>query len=403
MSGSGDFVRATMKKQGFDAKLTQKGKVMVKMSQFNVLHLVIEGQQVFAYFGINDILLVDNLDQSGYRVTFQRPLYSEHDSTRVCWKTLERDCFMLPDSVYFERKDRIRDFDFLQCGLMVQTTENTRFMYPVSKKWSPYFAKGTKFKVVAHDEHTAEIMLQPETGGPEIQLHRTNAHFLQKVQEQSPEDLPANDGVGTAEAMLPSDVQELRAVVREQAQLVQGMQENYQHLFALHETSLKRRVAQATGAGESLPSSILEEQAQLVQGMRKNYQHLFAMHQTSLKRRIAQATGAGESPPSSILEELLQMAMCPFLAETPEPSDLGVLENGQLVSLSNWAEYTSRRPDPTTRKCPLTRDTITQKPIVCRALRDMVEVLQSMKQEQQKESAATDVDGASSDAKRRKL
>ena len=359
MSGSGDFVRATMKKQEFDAKLQQKGKVKVKMSQFNVLLLVIEGQQVFAYFGINDILLVDNLDQSGYRVTFQRPLYSGHSSTRVCWKTLERDCFMLPDSVYFDRKDRIQDFDFLQCGLMVQTTEKTRFMYPVGRKWSPYFAKGTKFKVVAHDEHTAEIMLQPETGGPEIQLHRTNAHFLQKVQEQSPEDLPANDGVGKAEAMLPSDVQELRAVVREQAQLVQGMQENYQHLFALHETSLKRRVAQATGAGESLPSSILEE--------------------------------------------LLQMAMCPFLAETPEPSDLGVLENGQLVSLSNWAEYTSRLPDPTTRKCPLTRDTITQKPIKCLALQNMLEALQSMHQEQQKESAATDVDGASSDAKRRKL
>lgn len=399
MSRQTQFVRPKMERIAFDALLREKGKILIKMNRFNCLEIVhVEGEKCFAYFGMNDTMLVDNVNEKGlYRVNFQRPLDDTgHTCTRLSWEALEDAFFMLPNKTYFDRKPRIQNI-FLQPGAIVKTTEETQFMYVSDKKWSPYFPKGMKFKVMARDEHTSEIILQPQGGGRTIQLHLTNAHFFQEVPEQSPEDLPAKDGAGKAEVALASEVKEMKALLQEQSQLLDFQEQQYERLFK-HKTSLTRRIPQGTGARE------FQEQAQLLKLQEERYQKLFTIHQTSLNRRFAEATGAREQLPSSIIQELLQGAMCPFLADTPDPSDTGVLQNGQLVSRSSWNTYVSKLPENTTPLCPFTREEITQKKVItCPSLQFFIEVLQRMDNEQQKKSADVHDDEAPSHAKKRKL
>ncbi len=332
----------------------------VRMERFGYIPMRSSSSAFDAYFGVNDKMRAFKVDANKYQLKLEAPLYYGQQSIYVCWETLEQNFIQLPDQTSFSIQARSADTGFFQPGALVRMTEVGRFVYVGTNQWSPSYAEGSVFQVEARDDDFADIILQPQAGGRPLQIHLTNARFFKPVTEKSPEDLPANDGNGKAEAMLPSDVQELQALIQEQARLLDHTE--------------------------------------------KKYRDLFTMYQTSLQRRLAQATGAGEALASSTLDKLLEMAMCPFLNEWPKASDMGVLENGQIVSLSQWHEYLSKLPKNTTPKCPLTRDEMTNKtPIVCPALRNITEVLQRMRKEQQETSAAVDVDGAPSDAKRRRV
>lgn len=332
----------------------------VRMKKFGCISIRTSSQAFDAYFGVNDTMRAFKVDADKYQLKFEAQLYHGQQSIYVGWETLEKNFIQLPDETPFSMQGRSADTGFLQPGALVRMTEEGQFVYVGTKQWSPVYAKGSVFEVVARDKNFADVILQPQAGGRPLQIHLTNARFLKPVTKKSPEDLPANDGNGKAEAMLPSDVLELQALIQEQARLLDHTE--------------------------------------------KKYRDLFTTNQTSLQRRLAQATGAGEALASSTLDELLEMLMCPFLNDWPKASDIGVLENGQIVSLSEWHEYLSKLPQGTTPICPLTRDEITNKtPIVCPPLRNIAEVLQMMHNEQQKKSAAVDVDGAPLAAKRRRV
>lgn len=352
----------------------------MKLRNFNRIEIDVPHSSgtIAAYYNTNDIFEVIDVNARGYCVVLPEPLSNGVCRVRLAWDDLEDDFFSVPNRIDVSQRRNHVDDEFLQPGATVCATEEVRFWNGPAGTWSPYYFEGFMFKVLRRDDATDEIILEPEAGDLHIQLHLTNWRFFKEVQEKSPEDLPTNDGVGKAEGMLPSNVQELQALIQEQAQLLEHGEQKYSQLLTMHETSLKN--------GE------------------EKYSELFTIHQTSLKRRIAQATGAGESLPSSIVDDLLATFMCPFLNAPPEASDTVFLENGQLVSQSRWDAYLSRLPPDTTPICPLTRDKITQRqPISCPTLRYMSEALQRMCKEQQESSLPVDVDGAPSDGKRRKV
>lgn len=190
----------------------------------------------------------------------------------------------------------------------------------------------------------------------------------------------------------------MKALLQEQSQLLDFQEQQYQILLNAWKTSLTTRNPQGTAARE------FQEQAQLLKLEEERYRKLFTAYQTFTKRRITQTAGASELLPSFIIKRLLEGAMCPFLADTPEPSDTGVLQNGQLVSKSEWKTYVSKLPDNTNPLCPLTREEITQKKVItCPSLQFFIEELQRMDNEQQKKSADVHDDEGPSHAKRRKL
>lgn len=355
-----EFFRPPLVKSTFDDKLRMCRFATVRMKKFGCISMRTSSQAFDAYFGVNDTMRAFKLDADKYQLKLEAPLYHGQQSIYVGWETLEKNFIQLPDETSFSMQGRSADTGFLQPGALVRMTEEGQFVYVGTKQWSPVYAEGSVLQVVARDKDFADVILQPQAGGPRLQIHLTNARFFKPVTEKSPEDLPTNDGNGEAEAMLPSDVQELQALIQEQARLLDHTEKKYRDLLTKYQTSLDVRVAKATGAGEPLPSSTLDE--------------------------------------------LLEFAIDPFLAEPPKASDIGVLENGQIVSLSKWHEYLSNLPQGTTPICPLTRDEITNKtPIVCHALRNVMEALQRMRKEQQETSAAVDVYGAPSDAKRRRV
>lgn len=390
MSSSANFTRPKFDWEAFEERLEKYGKVVVKLLKIYCLDIKVDAsQRFFAYFGTNDKMLVDNRVKDSFRVTFEIPLYTGHSCSRVSGDALRNDFFMLPMDASMNFKPRIST-DFLRPEKKVQTTEKTQFWYMPDKAWSPEFEKGKKFKVVGRDDDTAEIMLEPEGGGRIIQLHLTNARFFEEVIEKSPEHLPANDGVGK------SEVEDLKALLREQSQLLIFQEKQYQGLLDTYKTFLTARISQGTGACE------FQEQAQLLELQTERYQKLFTRHQRFVQQRITQEAGASESLPSSIIQHMLPI--CPFLADTPEPSDTGVLQNGQLVSRSSWDTYVSKLPKDTTPLCPLTREEITQKEVItCRPLQFLIERLQSINNEQQKRSADVHRDEGASRAKRPKL
>lgn len=315
--------------------------------------------EILAYYNSSVLFKVTDVNEHGYLVHLPVPLLNGINRIRLCWDFIKDDFFTVSPMVNFSQGSNNADTDVLKPQAIVRTTEATRFLYEPDRTWSVNFEKGTRFVVRGRDDHTHEIILEPEAGGRTIQLHLTNARFFEEEPEQPPEDIPTNDGVVKDKATLPSEVKELQALIEDQEKLLAHQDENYRKLRILHEAGLKRRLAQATRAGEPLPSCIIDE--------------------------------------------LLDMAICPFLTSTPGPSDTRVLQNGQLVSQSAWDTYLRKLPQDSTPRCPLTRIEITQNPITCPALKNIIEALQKMQDVRNEKSAVVDVDTAPSDAKKRKL
>lgn len=397
MSSSADSTRPEFDWDEFERRLRTDGKVLVQLHRFYALDIKVnEDQRFYAYFGTKDKMQVDDPNKNSLRITFETPLFPGPSCSRVSRSAMEKDFFMLPSDARMNYKLRIPT-GFLQRGKKVKVTENVQFMYKEPKAWSPEYAEGTKFTVVRRNDDTGEIMLEPEGGGPIVQLHLTNARFLKEI-EKSPENVPASDGVSKSEVALASEVKEMKALLQEQSQRLDFQEQEYQALLNAWKTSLTTRNPQGTAARE------FQEQAQLLTLVEKRYRKLFATHQRFIKRRITEGVGASKLLPSSIIKHLSEALMCPFLADRPAPSDTGVLQNGQLVSRSSWNTYVSKLPEGTTPICPLTREEITQKKVIkCPSLQFLIEVFESMDNEQQKKSADVHDDEGPSQAKRRKL
>lgn len=339
------FVRPELKIKILNDLLEQNGYVLVKMSEFDFLPVQKGHMTVEAYFGQNEIFRIDDVDETGYEVIFQRELSTQTQWTRIRANMLKHDFFIVDQTLNFLQEPYVQNDDFLRPRTTVQTTETTRFLLGNSQ-WSKDFETATKFNVLARDDVSHEFIVQSEDG-VRIQLHLTNACFFKPVDEPS---------VASPQPALPLEVLELQALVYEQQELL-------------------------TQTG-------------------KSYRELFTKYQDSLQRRSEQASGAGGSLQPSILDELLEMAMCPILGDTPGAGDMRILENGQLVSQSGWDAYRSKT---TTPKCPLTRAIITKNPIVCPPLRNLVQALQTMKDVEAAKSVAASVDQGHSDSKKRKL
>lgn len=339
------FVRPELDIETLNYLLEKDRSVLVKMRRFDFLMVQKGHMMLEAYFGQNEIFEIDEVGETGYEMRFQRELSTGTSWTRISANMLKDDFFIVDQTSSFSQERYVPNDDFLRPGTTVQTTETTRFLLGNSQ-WSKDFETTTKFKVLARDDDSHEFIVQSEDDVM-IQLHLTNACFFKPVDEPS---------VASPQPALPLEVLELQALVYEQQELLTQTDNSYRKLFTKYQNSLKRRSEQASGAGGSLQPSILDE--------------------------------------------LLEMAMCPILGDTPGAGDMRILQNGQLVSQSGWDAYRAKTKTPT---CPLTRETITQNPIVCPALRNLVEALQTMKDVEAAKSVAASVDQGHSDQKKRKL
>lgn len=360
MSDTARFVRPRLVRSELDRALGMREPVLLRFLQFDFLGFDVQDTNMVirAYYGPKETFLLDDVNELGYRVRLPVPCSTAWNCVRIPWDDLEADFYKVSSNFVFSQGSNTHCTVFLKKGATVETTENTRFLYPCGEVWSVYFDKGTKFVVLARDDDTNEIILRPKAGGREIRLHITNARFFEEVQEVLPENLPAKDGVDQPEAMLQREVHELRALI--------------------------------------------SEQNLLIEHQKKSYSDLFTKYQTTLTRNFARVSGDDESLQSSMLDNLLDMALCPILSDTPGPGDIRVLQNGQLVSNSGWNHYTSSLAETTTPRCPLTRDQITQKPITCKPLQNVIDALRNIKDMQVKRSVSGGVDEARSDAKRRR-